>query len=293
MEDKLKINFFKKLWYSIARPSKYEKLRNLGIGKAIQYFFSLISILAIVLAIIAAFLQIKVVNNAIAYLDEKIPEFTFKENKLTLENADATILDDEKIISYLGNKIVINSLIKKEDAINQYKDLATENNKVLIFLNEEYVLISNKYNPESENNEGIENKKYSEVSSKFITDTSYEYSKKDLIEYLKERTTYTYYIAQFFVIYFGFTTFRYFIYIVLIAASLWLVTKLSKSKWTLGEAIMNTIYASTLSMVVYVLYLIISYFTGLIIPIVDIISIFFIFTYLYLLVWKRKKREKI
>ena len=97
MEDKLKINFFKKLWYSIARPSKYEKLRNLGIGKAIQYFFSLISILAIVLAIIAAFLQIKVVNNAIAYLDEKIPEFTFKENKLTLENADATILDDEKI----------------------------------------------------------------------------------------------------------------------------------------------------------------------------------------------------
>ena len=291
MEDKLKINFFKKLWYSIARPSKYEKLRDLGIGKAIQYIFSLISILAIVLAIIAAFLQIRVVNNAIAYLDEKIPEFTFKENKLTLENADATILDDEKIISYLGNKIVINSLIKKEDAINQYKDLATENNKVLIFLNEEYVLISNKYNPESENNEGIENKKYSEVSSKFITDTSYEYSKKDLIEYLKERTTYTYYIAQFFVIYFGFTTFRYFIYIVLIAASLWLVTKLSKSKWTLGEAIMNTIYASTLSMVVYVLYLIISYFTGLIIPIIDIISIFFIFIYLYLLVWRQKKKE--
>ena len=291
MEDKLKINFFKKLWYSIARPSKYEKLRNLGIGKAIQYFFSLISILAIVLAIIAAFLQIKVVNNAIAYLDEKIPEFKFKDNKLTLENEDATILDDERITSYLGNKIVINTLIKKEDAINQYKDLTTENNKVLIFLNEEYILISNKYNPESENNEGIENKKYSEVSSKFITDTSYEYSKKDLIEYLKERTTYTYYIAQFFVIYFGFITFRYFIYIVLIAASLWLVTKLSKSKWTLGEAIMNTIYASTLSMVVYVLYLIISYFTGLIIPIVDIISIFFIFIYQYLLVWRQKKKE--
>ena len=291
MEDKLKINFFKKLWYSIARPSKYEKLRNLGIGKAIQYIFSLISILAIVLAIIAAFLQIKVVNNAIAYLDEKIPEFTFKENKLTLENADATILDDEKIISYLGNKIVINSLIKKEDAINQYKDLATENNKVLIFLNEEYILISNKYNPESKNNEGIENKKYSEISSKYIKDTSYEYSKKDVIEYLKKRTTYTYYIAQYFVIYFGSIIILYGIYIILISLSLWLVTKILKVKWTLKETVMNTIYASSLSMIVYVLYMIVSYFTKLKIPIMDILIIFLIFIYLYLLVWKRKKRE--
>lgn len=291
MEENLKINFFKKFWYSIGRPSKYENLRRLGIGNAIIFIFSIICILAIILAIIATFLQIKVVNDAITYMDEKIPEFKFKDNKLTLVDAEATILDDEKITSYLGNKIVINTLIKREDAIDQYKVLATEKCKVLVFLGEEYVLISNKYNPESENNEGIENKKYSEVSSKFITDTSYEYSKKDLIEYLKERTTYTYYIAQFFVIYFGFITFRFFIYIVLIATSLWLVTKLSKSKWTLGESIMNTIYASTLSMVVYVLYLIISYFTGLIIPIIDIISIFFIFIYLYLLVWRQKKKE--
>ena len=280
MEDKLKINFFKKLWYSIARPSKYENLRSLGIGKAIQYIFSLISILAIVLAIIAAFLQIKVVNNAIVYLDEKIPEFKFKDNKLTLENEDATILDDEKIISYLGNKIVINSLIKKEDAITQYKDLATEKNKVLIFLNEEYILISNKYNPESKNNEGIENKKY-------------EYSKKDVIEYLKKRTTYTYYIAQYFVIYFGSIMIIYGIYIILISLSLWLVTKILKVKWTLKETVMNTIYASSLSMIVYVFYMIISYFTRFKISIMDILIILLIFIYLYLLVWKQKKREKI
>lgn len=291
MEDKLKMNFFKKLWYSIARPSKYEKLRNLGIGKAIQYFFSLISILAIVLAIIAAFLQIKVVNNAIVYLDEKIPEFKFKDNKLTLENEDATILDDERITSYLGNKIVINTLIKKEDAINQYKDLATEKNKVLIFLNEEYILISNKYNSESKNDEGIENKKYSEISSKYIKDTSYEYSKKDVIEYLKKRTTYTYYTAQYFVIYFGSIMIIYGIYIILISLSLWLVTKILKVKWTLKETVMNTIYASSLSMIVYVLYMIVSYFTRFKFSIMDIFIILLIFIYLYLLVWRQKKKE--
>lgn len=292
MEDNLKINFFKKLWYSIARPSKFEILRELGIGKAIKYIISLISILAMVLAIIASFLQIKVVNNAIAYLDEKIPEFKFKDNKLTLENADATILDDEKIISYLGNKIVINTSMKKENAIDQYRDLATEKNKVLIFLNEEYILISNKYNPESKNDEGIENKKYLEIAPKYIKDTSYEYSKKDVIEYLKKRTTYTYYIAQYFVIYFGSIIILYGIYIILISLSLWLVTKILKVKWALKESIINTIYASSLSMIVYVLYMIISYFTRFRIAIIDILIIFLIFIYLYLLVWKQKKKMK-
>lgn len=291
MEENLKINFFKKFWYSIRRPSKYEDLRKLGIGNAFKYVFSLICILAIILAIIASFLQIRVVNDAIAYLDEKIPKFKFKDNKLTLEDAETTILDDERIISYLGNKIVINTLIKKDDAIDQYKDLATEKSKVLVFLSEEYVLISNKYNPENKDDEGIENKKYSEISSRFIKDASYEYSKKDAIEYLKKRTTYTYYIAQYFVIYFGSIVFLYGIYIILISLSLWLVTKILKIKWTIKESIMNTIYSSTLSMIVYVIYMIVSYFTRFRISIMDIFIIFLIFIYLYLLVWRHKKKE--
>ena len=291
MEEKISINFFKRIWYSIARPSKYEELRKLGVGKSIKYIFSLISILAIILAIIATILQINVVNSAISYLDENLPDFTFKDNKLTVEN-DVTILDDNKIISYLGNKIVINPLIEKNEAIKQYKDLTTEKNNVLVFLNDEYILISNKYNPENNDEEGIENKKYSEVLSKHIKDSSYEYSKKDVIEYLKERTTYTYYIAQYFVIYFGMITFLYGIYIILISLSLWLVTKLSKFKWTFKESLMNTIYASTLSIMIYVAYMIISYFTKFTISFIDIISIFIIFVYLYLLVWKMKKRKR-
>ena len=113
-----------------------------------------------------------------------------------------------------------------------------------------------------------------------------------MIEYLKERTTYTYYIAQYFVIYFGMITFLYGIYIIFISLSLWLVTRLSKFKWTFKESLMNTIYASTLSIMVYVAYMIISYFTKFTISFMDIISIFIIFVYLYLLVWKQKKEIK-
>lgn len=291
MEENVKINFFKKIWYSVAKPSKYEDLRNQGVGKSIKYFFSIIAILAIILAVIATCLQLNVVNDAISYLDETLPEIKFKENILSLENEEAVILDDNKIIEYFGNKIVINTLLEKQEAINQYKDLATEKNKVIIFLSDEYVLISNEYNPESENEEGLEYKKYADISKNFVKDMSYEYGKKDIVEYLKERTSYTYYIAQYFVVYFGMITFLYLIYIVLISTSLWLVTKVSKLKWTYKDSLMNTIYASTLSIIVYVAYMVISYFTKFKVSFIDVVSILLIFIYLYLLIWNQKKKK--
>lgn len=292
MGENIKINFFKKIWYSIAKPSKYEELRKQGVGKAVKYFFSIVCILALIVAIIATFIQLEVVKEAINYLDEKLPEIKFKENTLSLENEEATILDDEKIIEYFRNVIVINPLLGKQEAIDQYKDLATDKNNVIVFLNDEYVLISNKYNPENENEEGIVSQKYTEISSNFIKDLSYEYGKKDVIEYLKQRTSFTYYIAQYFVVYFGMITLLYAIYISLTSVALWLVTKISKNKWSYKESLMNTIYASTLSMFFYVAYMIISYFTKLRISFMDIISIALIFVYLYLILWKQKKQIK-
>ena len=338
MEESLKINFFKKIWYSIAKPSKYEDLRKLGVGKAIKYIFLIISILALVLAIFATVVQLNVVNDAISYLDENLPEIKFKDNKLTLENEEAVILDDNKIVNYFGNKIVINPLIGKQEAINQYKDLTTENNKVIIFLNDEYVVISNEYNSDSEKEEGIETKKYVDVSKNFIKDASYEYGKKDVIEYLKERTSYSYYMAKYFVVYIISIMVLYCIYILLISFGLWSVAKASKlvkksdnklskiiitilllictvclilkgysyaiylfaayigllickNEWSFKESLMNTIYASTLSLLVYVIYILISYFAKIKISFIDIISIVIIFTYLYLVIWKQKKKE--
>lgn len=293
MEEKIKINFFKKIWYSIAKPSKYKELRKLGLGKSLKYFFSIISILAIILATIATFIQIRVVNDAISYLNESIPDFKFKDNKLTLDNSEASILDDERIISYLGNKIVFNPLLNKNEAINEYKDLSTENNNVLVFLNEEYVLISNKYDSEKNSEEGIENKKYTEISKNYIKDTNHEYTKKDVIEYLNKRNKYTYYIAQYFIIYVAMISIIYGIYVTLISIFVWLITKLiskikknSDFKWTFKDNLINTLYASTLSLIIYVAYLIFSYFTHIKIVSIDIISLLLIFVYIYILLWK-------
>lgn len=289
--DVNKINFFKKIWYSIAKPSKYFELNKQDLAKTIRYFFAIVSILALILSIIVSLIQLNTVNEAINCLDEKLPEIKFKENVLSLENEDAIILDDKKILDYFTNPIVINTLLSKDEAVDQYKDIATKNNKVLVFLKEEFVIISDKYNPENEK-EGIETHKYSEVSSNFIKDSKNEYSKKDILDYLKQRVPFTYFLAQFFVIFFITISFLFFTYIFLIATGLWIVTKGFKLKWTYKESLSNTIYASTLSIFAYVLYMITNYITKFKIPFIDIICIAIIFIYLYIILMKQKKENK-
>ncbi len=292
MEENLRISFLKKIWYSIARPSKYEELKKLGLGKAIKYVFSIISILTLIVAIISTFIQINIANDTIAYLENNLPNFTFKDNKLTLEDNKVIILDDERLLSFLGNKIVINTLIKKEQAIDQYKDLVSEKNNVLVFLNEEYVLITYNYNIENNNEEGIDTKKYSEISSKYINSTNYEYTKKDVVEYLKMKTTYTYYLTKNFIVYSGTIILLYFLYIIIIASIIFLIAKISILKWTYNESIINTIYASTLSIIIYNLYIVQNIFTKFRISLIDMINICLIFIYLYFLIRKQKKYKK-
>lgn len=281
-----KINFLKKAWFSIAKISKYEDMREEGVGKAIKYFFALISLFAIILALIGAILQASVTKEAFSYLEENLPEIKYKDNHLTTENKDATILDDDKFKEYFKNAVVINPLLEKQEAIDEYKSLATNTNNVIVFLNDQYVIITNKYNAESDNEEGIEAHTYVDEFAKYIKDNSKEYSKNDVISYLKQRTSYSYYIAQFFVFYLGTLALLYLFYILLISVSLWLVTKISKIKWTFKKSLMNTIYASTLSIWIYVLYLIVSYFAEFRISFMDIISVFIIFVYLFLLLSK-------
>ena len=292
MEDKKTgIHFFKKVWYSITKINKYEEMRKDGIVKSIKYILTLILLISIVLAIFETISQISISNKAISYLDEKLPKMKFKDNSLSIEGEDAVILNDDEFKEYFKNAVVINPLLEKQEAVDQYKDLATEKNDVLVFLNDKYIVITNKYNPESEKEEGIQAFNYSEISDKYIKDKSIEYTKTHLIEYLRNHSSVSYYFAQFWVIYLVMITLIYFVYIVIISVGLWLVTKLTKFKWTFKESLMNTIYASTLSIIVYVTYMILSYYTRFSISFMDVINLALIFVYLFILLWKEKIKK--
>lgn len=286
-----KISFFRKTWYSIVKPSKYKEMKEEGFDKALKYFYAIAAILTVIIGTTASFIQINKTNNVIDYLDEKLPKMSFKENRLSLENEDEIILNTEEINDCFGCSIVINTQLEKKEAADKYRELTSQKNKVLIFLKDKYILISNKYQPDNDNI-GILEYKYSDVSSKYIKDTSYEYGKEHVLDYLKQRNSFTYYISYFLIIYFIRTTFLYTIYLVLISGGIFIVTKFSKTKWTFIESFINTLYATTLSMIIYALYSIFELFTKFTVSFMDIINIALIFVYLSIVLFIQNKELK-
>ena len=101
-KDNKKIPFFRKFWYSIGRIGQYEKLNKEGLVASLKYFFGLVAILAFILAIIYSVVQVKMSNEVIQYLNDNLPEITFKNNQLSLDNDDATIIDNEDMADKLG-----------------------------------------------------------------------------------------------------------------------------------------------------------------------------------------------
>lgn len=285
-----KIKFFKKVWYSIAKPSKYEEMREDGIGSAIKYFLLVLAILSIIISIVLTIIQVNIVKDDISYLEKKLPEMSFKDNTLSLESEEATILDEDVFKQQFGRIVVINPLLNEEQAIKEYQDLAKDYSTV-VFLSNEYIVIKNNYNPENENKEGIEVHKYSDESSKYIKDNSATYTKEHVIAYLSSQTPYTYYLSYFFVGEFLSIGLVFIFIILLVTLSLWLVTKLSKMKWGFKKSLMNTIYSSTLSMIVYVAYMIILYLTKFSISFIDVITVMLIFIYIFILLLKEKNAK--
>ena len=301
-KDNKKIPFFRKFWYSIGRIGQYEKLNKEGLVASLKYFFGLVAILAFILAIIYSVVQVKMSNEVIQYLNDNLPEITFKNNQLSLDNDDATIIDNEDMADKLGNAIVINPLIDENEAVKNYSNLATDKHNCIVFLSEEFIIITSKYNPENSdentdlnNVEGITISKYSDVSSRYISDTDSEYHKEAVIAVLQNSNSYYYYIAENFIVCYIKLFIEYFIYITIISILIWIVVKLlgkkKNIKWEFKETVTNVIYASTLSIVFSVIYFIVNYFTKFSIPIYDVISILLIFVYVYILLIKSKKKK--
>ncbi len=283
-----KINFFKKIWWSITKINKYDELAGDGLGSAIRYFFILVLILSIILTIVATYIQSTVINDAMKYLDETLPEMTFANNELTVETDEVTILDDEKFATYFGYTVVINPYLEKQQAIDEYYKLAKGNRNCVVFLSNEVVNISSNYDANTESSSGVESYSYKEHASKYLKDISKEYKKQDIINVLNESISYEYYFGGYLISYIIMLLLFYVLYIVTIALSMFLVAKLLKIDEKLKVMFVKTIYAITLSAILYVLYALISYFTKITIPYFDVIDIAIAYIYLGIIIGKQK-----
>ena len=198
MENQIKINFFKKIWWSITNVNKYDEMAKLGFKKAIKYFVGIIAILALILSIVGTYIQSKSMNELIQYFQDNIPEFklTKKDNdyNLDLEKDETVILDVEIFTKAFKNIVVMNETLNEEDAVKEYSKLANNEKKCLIFLKDKCILVTQ--------NEGEVTKyKYTDLLNQYTGSNNDEYNKTSVLNYFGN-ISYMNYIMLYFINYF-------------------------------------------------------------------------------------------
>lgn len=288
-----KIGFFKKFWYSITNINKYDEMTKQGLFSAIKYGMLLLAMLAIIMAGFETFAQVKAVNKSLLYLEQNLPEFTINKQEINLQEEDTVILDSEEIEKFFGCNIVIAQNMEENEAIEQYSNMVKGQYSCLIFLKNEYVLVTPKYSKDNiqEENNGIVKGEYSNEISKYLGDSKEEYNKEDVMNYLKSNISYTYYIVIDFVIYYLTLVILYVFFLVIISLSYIIASKITKINNPIKKAISEILYAETLSMIVYVIYIIFSYITK--IKFDFIYGLILLITYIYMMFIIRNKRKEI
>lgn len=294
-----KIVFPKTLWWSIAKPSKYDEMIKIGLKKGIKYFFALIAIMALLLSIAGTYIQVVEVQKISEYLQQSVPEFEFENTakegeeakyKLNIENNEVIILDNTDFVNAFKGIFVVNTNLKEKEAIKEYYKLATDNNLCFVLLKDNCIMISNKYNPENENKEeGIVKYNYSEVLNKIGPDFT-EFKKTDLVQ-IFNNTSYTYYIATYFTNYFTVLLVIFALDVLVLAIIAIIVSKAFKKDIKIKRMFSLAIYSLTLPIILYNIYLIINYFAKLNIDYINVINMVISIIYIVLYFYKNNKKD--
>ncbi len=326
-----KINFFQRLWFSIADISKIDDMTNEGLQKALKYFLTLVAIMAIILTSAEVYVQSNNSDKAISYLQSELPEFNIENGELSLESQEATILDGDELVKYFGSNIVLNPYIDKEEAIEQYSnELVGERNYCIAFLKNECVIISPLYlqneentndtqdteskdvedtqnkdnkneeekesnqeeNKENESIEGVQEYLYKDIVPQYLGGIEKTYNKQDVINAVKNNLFIGNYLIMYFVTYILVLLIMYAIYIMAVSTSYIIIKIMLRMKRKIKKAITTTIYCSSLSLILYVVCILISYVTSVQIPYMYIIAMLIIYIYIALILYKEKKEER-
>ena len=304
-EKQKNISFWKKIYYSIFKISKYEEMKKEGLKKAITYLLTLIFLISAIMALVSTYETNDNIKQLSNYLNSNLPELTLKNNELTLEDNEVVILDDEETIKLFGYTIIINPLLEETELINEYDSLY-ENNNCVIFSKDQVIFIPNGYKTENlednieenkyaqenaESNVTVQKKQYNELLAGYNISEETELKKQDFISFY-ENVPLSYYWIQYFIVYFIMNLIIFVLEILVVALMGVLETKLLKLKTKSQKDILTlSIYAFTLSFVLQVVYSIINYFVGFKTEIFQTVIILIAFAYIAVIIYKMKKVE--
>ena len=291
-----KINFLKKIYYSVCKPSEYGNLAKEGVKSALIYFIIILLIITIAPAIFLTYSQSKIATEFTNYLQENLPELTFSDNKLEISDGEVYILNDQKVIDLFGGVVVLNTNLENDEEIKEeYSDMVTDNTVCIIFETDKMQVLYNDSSEtdkdedtEFEKNIQVDNYNYKDYASNFIEDTSKEYSKQDVINYFGNSSVLDSFV-QYYIMYFITIVVMMAINIIVIFILAVIISKMFVIPSEIKELFTFSIYSTTLGSILYLLYLIISYITSL--NLGDVNMVYLLIAYAYILVILIKKKR--
>lgn len=244
----LKKGFFKKVWYSIDKIEKYAELSAEGLKSALKYLAILVMIIGVISSASTIYKTSLVVNKISQYIDQKVPNLTYSENTLKVENSEAIIDENEEF-----GKIIIDTNTDDEQQINKYvSDVKDEENAVII--------LKNKLILKTSGVSGSANYNYEDLFGQMgIT----EFNKQQLIDYLTGSTMFKYYSNLFltlFIYAFAVYLINTLFYIIIISMVGFLATMILKLKIRFVAVFNMAVYSITLPTILNIIYIIVNTF---------------------------------
>ena len=230
-----KINFFKKIYFSICKIKKYGVLSKEGVKKSIYYVMDLILICSIIYASILT-LQIKKNTNGLQeYLEQNFPNLTYQNNTLTSDVEGRVVLDDKLVKVNFGGQMIIDTVSDYETLINEYK---TKGEPTILLTANKYVTI---------NSQGdVVEYEYSEII-KTNEDEEKTTIGKDYFVNLFSNISYSYYFFGYFAGACIGISIIIFAYNLIIAGITFIWCKIKKVNIKFGEIYSMGLYAHTIS----------------------------------------------
>ncbi len=244
---KMKLNFFKRFWFSITKIEMYPLLSATGMKKALMYFAGLVMILAMVFSLGIIYELNSFVDGGKEYFENEFPELKYENEMLVVDSEEPIYFENENFL--IGNIIVDTTQREQKHTQQIYFEDEELSNGSTIVIAFDQILIKN-----SEASAVI-SYRYADLFGELNIET---FNKQDIIEYINSSQIIGIYTTIFFILLiYGFML--YFIINILNVIFLsilgYLTTILTRIKMKYRAIFNMTVYATTLSITLNVIYI--------------------------------------
>ncbi len=239
--------FFKRFKDSIINFDEYKTFLDEKTRVAIKYVLKIVLIFTIILAVALTYKIINEVNKIISEFQNQYPNFSFKDNVLVVEGNNKKIVNGDSA-GYFG--IILDSEKENVNEVEEFEDY-----QFIIAVLKDKIVIKNVDDSQTMMT-------YEDISQNYDLSSV---SKDSIIQYLNGNSMMRLYVAitltSFIYFYIAYLI-QFLLDILLLSVIGYIVSKIVNIKLKYKSIFNLSVYSLTLSIILYLLYMVINLFTG-------------------------------